>query len=370
MNRTFFLILYFLLGIPLAGCVGAGGTRDAVDGGTTKADRESIIAPTSLGTPRPTDTPMSVETVDFETNAWSYQGNDGHLITTPHYRLYTTIRYDRVVNRLPLFYERALQQYHTALADLPLPDKPMDSYLFQSRRQWKLKTNEVLPQRAGMFMNLGRGGFTTRGISVLYYIDYRGYSRDTLAIAAHEGWHQFTQTTFRHPLPVWLEEGIASYMEGYFMTDEGKPIFDPSANRERRNELRSARRENRLIPLMDLLKNTPQDFLRSGRDELLTYYAQVWALVRYLAEGESGAYASDLAEVLTDASQGRLAGRMFAARNDASKGARGNDKTGPAVISEYITPDLEAFQSGYERFVETLTQSSGRPRMRPHSRHN
>ena len=61
------------------------------------------------------------------------------------------------------------------------------------------KTREILPQQASSFRNLGRGGFTTRGIAVLFYIDYwrSREHHDTLAIAAHEGWLlQFAHWSF------------------------------------------------------------------------------------------------------------------------------------------------------------------------------
>src|SRR5690606_28941593 len=148
--------------------------------------------------------------------------------------------------------------------------------------------------------------------SVLYYIDRYSFPYDTLAIAAHEGWHQYTQQTFKHQLPVWLEEGIATYMEGFRRNDDGVLVFTPAANRERQETLRRAVRRGHLIPLNDLLTRTPQSFLGSSKETLLVYYAQVWALTNFLAEGENGRYRAALAEVLTDAAEGRLVGRLAA----------------------------------------------------------
>ena len=55
----------------------------------------------------------------------------------------------------------------------------------------------ILPDKASSFEGLGRGGFTTNGIAVLYDIDGYGWHHDTLALGAHEGWHQYVQTTFK-----------------------------------------------------------------------------------------------------------------------------------------------------------------------------
>ena len=51
------------------------------------------------------------------------------------------------------------------------------------------------------------------GTGYLYYIDWAGRDRDTFAIAGKKaGTH--VQSTFREDIPSWLDEGIATYMEG------------------------------------------------------------------------------------------------------------------------------------------------------------
>jgi hypothetical protein len=130
---------------------------------------------------------------------WHFAEHAGSLITTPHYRLYTTVEDEAFLDHLPRFYERALAHYTTSLARLPKPSVPvpLETFLFRTRGQWQIKTQEILPEQSRMFSNLGRGGYTTKGTAVLYYIDRSDYARDTLAIAAHEGWHQYTQRTFK-----------------------------------------------------------------------------------------------------------------------------------------------------------------------------
>lgn len=299
---------------------------------------------------------------------WTYQDAAGCLISTPNYRVYTTIEYPKILDRLPVFYERALEHYTTALAKLPKPDVPLRTYLFQERSQWQAMTAEMLPDQAGMFNNLGRGGFTTKGTSVLYYIDRWGYSRDTLAIAAHEGWHQYTQETFKHQLPIWLEEGVATYMEGYRSNRDGEPDFMPWANFERRDALKDAIRGKKLIALDELLTRSPQSFLNQSKDSLLTYYAQVWGLTRFLAEGEGGRYKDGLAQVLQDAANGRLIGRMMeSSANGRRRGVTLSSRAGPAVVQEYFNCDLKEFEAQYLAYVEEITKS-GVPNGPPRSR--
>ncbi len=292
---------------------------------------------------------------------WEFRQAEGWLITTPHYRLWTTVSYQNLISDLPVFYERSLEHYTTALADLPMPQRRLDTYLFQSRSQWQAKTAEMLPDQADMFANLGRGGYTTLGTSVKYYIDRGVWTRHTFAIAAHEGWHQYTQQTFKHQLPIWLEEGVATYMEGY-RYDRGReqlPEFSPTSNRERRQTLSDAVRRDQLISLDALLTRTPQAFLNESKDSLLTYYAQVWALTRFLAEAEDGRYRNSLAVVLLDAAEGRLVGRMAVSDYlPKRRGSAFSGRVGPAVVQEYFNPDLAAFEAEYLAFIDQILQQA------------
>ena len=296
--------------------------------------------------------------------AWQFAEADGVLITTPNYRLYTTVDSATFLERLPVFYERALEHYTTALATLPKPTRKLESFLFLTRRQWQTKTREMLPDQADMFSNLGRGGFTTRGTSVLYYIDRYGYPRDTFAIAAHEGWHQYTQQTFKHQLPIWLEEGVATFMEGYRPDSDQLPEFNPTVNYERRQTLRDALWSDDLIPLEQVLSRTPQHFLSEGKELLLTYYAQVWALTRFLHEGESGRYRASLSQILVDAAEGRLVGRMASSPYYPRRRGVTSGKIGQAVVQEYFNPDLAQFEQAFLSYIEDLAQqrSDGRGR--------
>ncbi|MFA6043970.1 MAG: hypothetical protein WC718_03205, partial [Phycisphaerales bacterium] len=145
------------------------------------------------------------------TEAWTLEGKTGQLITTPHYRIFTTIDKPYILDRLPLFMEAALANYTTSLEDLPAPRQPLETYLLATRPQWTRVTQRVMADQAEVYLRIQRGGFAAGGKAILYDIG----PRDTFAIAAHEGWHQYSQSTFRTPLPTSLEEGLATYMEGF-----------------------------------------------------------------------------------------------------------------------------------------------------------
>ena len=337
------LVLLLVAPVALVGCVSGRWPAARDDGGVSAASLRDTVA-----------LPEPIMSVEVQRRPWEFAGHFGQIITTPHYRVYTTMTRQSVVDRLPLFLERALAQYTTALAPLPKPGRLLDMYLFESRGQWEAKTRQMLPKQASTFLTLGRGGFTTRGISVLYYIG----RNDTLSIAAHEGWHQFSQETFRSQLPLWMEEGIATYMEGYTSHPDGLPKFRPWANLERYHTLREAVRANGLLPLDTLIGRTPQSFLHESKSRLLVYYAQVWALMHFLAEGENGRHRLALQEVLMDAARGRLAVEAL-----GSRGGPGGVRLGPAVLKAYFDPDIKAFERGYLQFVRKAVRTGGRDRV-------
>jgi hypothetical protein len=297
---------------------------------------------------------------DVAETPWWFGADPGRRLDTRHYRIHTTISHERVLARLPIFMECALRNYTSVLGDLPEPSAPLESYIFRERGQWRSKTREILPEQASAFENLGRGGFTTRGTSVLYYLDWGGRDHDTLAIAAHEGWHQYTQVAFRNALPIWLEEGIATYMEGYsFPLSDRFPEFRPAQNNERQSALAVAIRRDRLIPLRELLDAPPQSFLEDGKRSLLTYYAQAWALTRFLAEGAEGRYRPALERALIDAAEGRLTARIARAPAVVAAGGRPAaiaTRGGPWLILAYFESDMHRFEQEYLAFLRHLAR--------------
>ncbi len=341
-------MLLLIASVTLGGCV-SDRWPAARDGVSAASLRDTVASAL----------PEPIMSVPVQRRPWAFAGHSGHLLTTPHYRVYTTMTRQSVVDRIPLFLERAMAHYTTALAPLPKPGRRLDTYLFESRGQWEAKTRQMLPKQASTFLTLGRGGFTTRGISVLYYIG----RKDTLSIAAHEGWHQFSQETLRSQLPLWMEEGIATYMEGYISYPDGLPRFRPWANLERYHTLREAVRADGLLPLNAVLGRTPQSFLHESKSRLLVYYAQVWALTLFLAEGENGRHRLALQEVLMDAARGRLAVEAL-----GSRGGPGGVRLGPAVLKAYFDPDIKAFERKYLQFVRKAVRTGGRDRVvRGHS---
>jgi len=331
--------------IMLLCALGVGGCASVGGGG-------SEAAPSERGA---SDRAGVSEPVVFSRDAWEYENAPGEVIRTRHYRIFTTETDPNLTDRLPLFLEAALRQYRTALGPLPPPPMRLDTYLMDNRPQWQRLTLRLLGPAGRRLSGLGRGGMASRGIGM--YFDIGLY--DTLSIAAHEGWHQYTQRTFRDPLPVWLEEGLATHMEGH-RWDGARPMFLPWANVERFDALRRAADADALIALPDLVEIDPQERLSGFGRELPGYYAQVWALTHFLTEGEGGAHRAGLRAMLADAADGRLL-RTIAVRLGADDASRLRaTRRGDAALRAYVGRSGADLAEAYERFVRDLASPGSR----------
>lgn len=290
----------------------------------------------------------------LSTEPWSFGGIPGNVIRTEHFRIYTTETDPVLRDRLTHFLEHALAHYRSALVHLPRPPQRLDTYLMDNRPQWLAVTKRLMGAQSEQLSMIQRGGFASRGIGVYY--DLGLY--DTLAIASHEGWHQYTQRTFRDSLPVWAEEGLATFMEGHRWAGT-TPVFSPWSNIERFEQLRRASAEGRLMTFEQLLDGKPQSFLGHADDSMLTYYAQLWALIHFLNEDEGERSSVALRAMLTDAASGRLR-QVLAAALGPRAGSSSGVRSGPMVYAAYFGDDLESASDRYEAFLARVVETGSR----------
>jgi hypothetical protein len=277
--------------------------------------------------------------------AWSFDGHAGSMIRTPSYRLYTTETDPDLLLQMPVFLEAALARYRAAVTPLPEPPLKLDTFLMGTREQWATLTRQVMGPQAPGYLLIQRGGFSSGGRALLWSIG----PHDTLSIAAHEGWHQYTQRTFRGALPVWAEEGLATYMEGFLPDPAGplRPVFSGWANVERFDQLRAAAQRGSLLSLEDLLAADPQTLIEQSTDTTLTYYAQVWALAHFLLESDNARMRRGLELMVDDAALGRL-------RRDRAAGP-------PRELWSLYWPEgLDRASLEYGAFVERVVSHGSR----------
>lgn len=281
--------------------------------------------------------------------------DEGWVLGTDNYRVYTTAA-SRIADRLPSFLESALTHYTSTLLELPMPTKPMETYFLGTRGQWERVTQRLMGSDAGIYLRIDRGGYSSRGRSVFYDIG----PRDTFVIAAHESWHQYTQSVFAEAMPLALEEGIATYMEGFRWTgqDRTKAEFLPWRNFERFGQLRDAVAGGELLSLQELLVTSPQDLLaREGSQAALRYYAQVWALIHFLVEGEGGKHKQALLTLVRDAQEGGLASRVQGVLGERAARSVRMGRRGVDVLSAYTGVASEELDGAYQAFAREIVQT-------------
>lgn len=291
--------------------------------------------------------------------AWTFGGRPGLVIRTPHYRVFTTESDELLRTRMVSFLEYAMAHYRSAIAPLPAPRTKLDVYLMDNRPQWEEVTQRLMGDRASRLRRIERGGYASRGIGVYYDLGLH----DTLSIASHEGWHQYTQRVFRTRLPTWLEEGLATYMEGYRF-DGSVPRFVSWSNVERFDRLRQSVVAGRMIPLSRLVGMSPGDEIEHAGAGLLDFYAHVWALVHFLEEGEGARYRSGLAQILEDASSGELERALIKGVGRGRGVGRVDRPDLASVLFEvYFGSSMGEMEEEFARFCEAIVRTGSRERI-------
>lgn len=313
------------------------------------------------------DAPLATlaDTASFvsDRRPWTYLGREGWLFVTPSVELRTTTTDRRLLTRLPPFLELAQANRLRMVTPLRRPEAPLETYVLGSRSEWEAMTRRLLGDLARPYLRIERGGYSAQGRGIFYDLG----PRDTFVMAAHEGWHQLVQSSFADALPVWLDEGLACYAEGFRWRpdDPDRPEFLPWANEERYDQLRKAAAAGTLLPLGQLVNARPQDLIDTDRggDPALTYYAQCWALVHFLVESDAGARRTGLERLLRDAQDGRLATRVQEAAGDREAATLRTRRTGAGALSAYWPDEsVTGMDAAYQRFVARVVATGGRDR--------
>ncbi|MDP6986933.1 MAG: hypothetical protein QGG74_02705 [Phycisphaerales bacterium] len=216
---------------------------------------------------------------------WTCMGFDGLCIRTTRWDICTTIMQPTLHARLPVAMESGLAAmralFDTESFTLPEPTQTMTTCLMSDRRQWSNLSKVILPAHANAMQGLGRGGFTSQGVALLYDIDHRSHCRDTMALALHEGWHQYAQTALPGTLPHWVDEGLATIMEGFRLLPD-RVVIDHASNRQRQRRAWWMLRRGRMQPLHEFATDDPHAAMDRGQSALLDYYGQAWAVMRFM----------------------------------------------------------------------------------------
>jgi len=297
-----------------------------------------------LGTLGGCTTPRSSTKVPYESEAWRFNDAEGSKLTTEHYEIYTTLRDPVLIEALPAFVEGAYEQYTRLIPPVRAPEERMKVYLFVSRGQWAAFTRKFTGSRARVFLQVRNGGYSERGVSVIQYVTHSV----TFPLFAHEGWHQYLYHCVNTKVPAWLNEGLAVICEGQRWDQHGLKEFDPWYNPLRRNDLSQALIANRLYPLRRLLETHAGEVIQGSTQGVATYYAQLWALILFLREGQQGKYAAPFNRMLADLGTSQAEQRARTAHIWSERSAF---NFGEALFRAYISEDLESVEQEYFAFL-------------------
>jgi hypothetical protein len=265
------------------------------------------------------------------------------LATTTHYKIYTTIKDSAFVERIAQLMEGSLTAYRTLAPGTPETRTQMECYIFQERFQWAEFTREHTGAMASVYLKINRGGYTMPGG---WYVSYNIGEANTLSIAAHEGWHQFLVYHFRASLPRFLEEGLATMFEGVQFKD-GLPYYNLSINQNRAIALRTALENNTTWELSDLLGMNAGDIVSQRGEKIDAWYAQAWALGRFLWDGDGGSHRAALQQILADTAKAKVfdpTGPHFDRRFGwTQQGVK-------AMLEHYLQMDFAQIDDNYKAF--------------------
>ncbi len=282
---------------------------------------------------------------EYQASPWPLKKHSGTILDTPHYRIYTTIK-DKV------FYDAASElaegQFGRFSREIPRrPKDKMTVYIFSDVNQWIAFTEAEFPDQAAEYLRIRNGGYAAGQFAAFYYLGR--YS--TLTVMAHELFHLYVNQTCREQVPAWINEGLATYFEAHEW-DGCEPVFTPRKNLFRQGNLSEAVGQKKLFPLKELLATHAGQVGKLSQGRVLTYYAQLWALMEYLEDPASGKYHESFSQLLAELGtrEMSLKTRGFLAT------VRVDEKVsfGEAVFREYITNDLGQFEEDFNAYVLRL----------------
>jgi tetratricopeptide (TPR) repeat protein len=146
---------------------------------------------------------------------------------------------------------------------------------------------------------------------------------DALEPIYHEYFHSITMPYFPN-LPLWVAEGLADFYGNTVISGKDASLGRPDGG------LIMQLREGRLIPLEVLFAVDQSSPYYNEQNKTTLYYAESWAVIHYLMEGDKASHRPQLSKYLDLSSQG-------VSSVDAARQAFGDLKQFQDRISSYIS---------------------------------
>jgi hypothetical protein len=341
-----FSLILIITALSLVGCIS--------DNNTAVSTREKRIA---VYTNIVTDYLRDKNLPDLESvEQWKNEYGPGLVLTTAHYEIYTTLFNHAMLCKIPRFVETAYKAYNSQLPEPVETSVKFPVYVFAERSQWEHFTRAFAGEQARMFYKIKAGAYCHNDACVAYDI---GPERTFLALG-HEGWHQFNGRIFRYRLPSWLDEGVAMLFEEYKTEDESI-YFVPSENGYRLKSLGETLVKNKIIPLRELTAINPGQVLATDETEdVMAFYSQSYALVRFLREADSGKRMGIYHRLLADGLWGNWpldeVSREVAIDRNKPRTVLWNHIVGTLLFQRYIGEDFERIELEYLAFCRQIAR--------------
>ena len=99
-----------------------------------------------------------VSVLPEDAESWTFEGTEGRIIETEHYRVYTTVNDALLLEKLPALLETAYEHYSAFLPSDKVDEEPLEIYLFGRRSEWEAYTRENMGSAAETYLKIRAGG--------------------------------------------------------------------------------------------------------------------------------------------------------------------------------------------------------------------
>lgn len=142
------------------------------------------------------------------------------------------------------------------------------------------------PKRADGKPDDNIAGYFQPGDDVNYItVSTEGENEDTFGTIFHEYVHYLVNTNFgKTDVPPWFNEGLAEYYQTFKIEDDQKVTLGSLQN----GHLQLLQ-QNKLIPLKTFFEIDNYSLHQNGNHSRSIFYAQAWALLHFLIQGNKGA---------------------------------------------------------------------------------
>ncbi|MFH0889470.1 MAG: FHA domain-containing protein [Planctomycetota bacterium] len=157
--------------------------------------------------------------------------------------------------------------------------KKLNVYVFKNGKEYY--ANGGPRGSLGVYMSRGEG----KQIMTFYQPVGGVTGITTTSVLLHEGTHQFVRIVCNDEVPIWINEGLATYYESSKF--EGISLKTNILNRERLENIRPLIVEKKVAPLTDFINIRQSAFTVND-------YAHAWSLVYFFMNYNNSQYADEL----------------------------------------------------------------------------